>query len=113
MALRHPQGPAVSGLALGGAGATDRIWVEVLAGTTGLAVTARRSGQAASAGAALLAARATGDPWDLDRLDPVTMSFVPDPAVVDVYAGLRAHDDAVASSVLGLGAPPEGGRPCG
>ncbi len=113
MALRRPEGPTVSGLTLGGAGASDPVWAEVLGGTTGLAVTARRSGQAASAGAALLAARAMGTPWDLDRLDPVTTSLLPDAAMVNVYAGLRARDDAVASSVLGLAAPSEGGLPCG
>ena len=51
----------------GGAG----LWVDVLAGITGLPATQRRSGEAASAGAALLAAQALDLGWELDRLDPV------------------------------------------
>ena len=45
---------------LGGAGASIPVWLDVLTGITGLPASRRRSGQAASAGAALLAAAGRG-----------------------------------------------------
>ena len=63
-------GPAVVGLGLAGGGAASSVWVAVLTGTTGLPARWRRSGQAASAGAALLGSRALGEPWDLDAHGP-------------------------------------------
>ena len=60
--------------------------LEVVTAVAGLPAVRRRSGQAASAGAALLAARATGSGYELDRMDPVTDTVVPDPATVAVYA---------------------------
>jgi xylulokinase len=106
MADRRPPGPAPSALGLAGGGGATPAWGAVLAGTTGLPVRHRRSGQAASAGAALLAARAVGETWDLGTLDPVAGTVVPGPGDVDRYAELRPHADAVASSLLGPGAPP-------
>jgi xylulokinase len=103
---RQPSGPPPTGLALGGSGATSRVWVDVLAGITGMPASTRRSGQAASAGAALLAARAVGTECDLDRLDPVDPGGGvprPDPATVAAYRELRARSDRVVAAALRLG----------
>ena len=88
-------------------------WVEVLTGTTGRRAGRRRSGQAASAGAALLAASTVGAGFDLDTMDPVADVSEPDPAAVDRYAGLRAHAEQVARTVLDLAGsgPPAAGLP--
>ena len=96
---------AATALSLTGAGGATAPWAEILAATTGLPAGRRRSGQAASAGAALLAAAAIGTPYDLDRLDPVADTVVPDPAAVAHYAGTRARADAVAATVVDLPAP--------
>jgi xylulokinase len=118
MAGRRPEGPRVSGLALGGAGATIAVWLDVLSGITGLPAVVRRSGQAASAGAALLAAAAVGIPCDPDRLDPVVQRIEVDATVASRYLGQREAADRVAAAVIGLtgspGAPAGGprGTPC-
>jgi xylulokinase len=108
---RQPPGPAVTGLALGGSGASVPAWLDVLTGITGLGAGGRRSGQAASAGAALLAAAAVGLDYGLDRIDPVATRSEPDPAAVLRYADLAEQADQVAAAVVGLAAP--GGTPCG
>jgi xylulokinase len=106
MAARTPAGPGVSGLQLAGGGASTPVWVEVLTGTTGLPGHYRRSGQTASAGAALLAARAVGHPWERELLDPVVGGADPEPLAVARYAGLATHAERVAESLIGLGSPP-------
>jgi sugar (pentulose or hexulose) kinase len=78
----------------------------VLTGVTGLPATARRSGQAASAGAALLAAAATGMDWGIDELDPVGLEVGPDPVAVERYAALSGRRAQVADAVLGLADDP-------
>ena len=80
--------PAPHGLVLGGGGATTAPWTEILGAVTGLPTRRRRSGEAASAGAALLTARASGGqpPLDLDRLDPAEADEPPDPAMVARYS---------------------------
>ena len=93
--------PAVE-LVLGGAGSTLAVWTEVLTGVTGLAATSRRSGEAASAGAALLAGSAVGIDVDLERLDPVTVRTCPDATAVEAYEAERARADAVASALMAL-----------
>ena len=55
-----------------------------------------RSGEAASAGAALLAGRALGMGLTLDQLDPVEAVITPDPATVEVYRRMRPQVDHVA-----------------
>jgi xylulokinase len=111
-ARRQPSGPDPTGLALGGSGATVGIWTEVLTGVTGLPASARRSGQAASAGAALLAARAVGVECDLDRLDPVDPNLAGRLAgapVIEAYRALRSRSDRVVAAALGLGCGDGGG----
>jgi len=124
MARREPEGPPLRGVALGGSGAGIRVWREVLAGVTGLPSVGRRSGQAASAGAAMLAARAVGAfgpaGVDLDRLDPVARRAQPDPEDVARYRTLRVGSDRLAATMLGLhgsdgteGGTGEESIPCG
>ena len=107
MAGREPAGPEVSGLAAAGAGSSVAVWLDVLSGITGLPVLCRRSGQAASAGAALLAARALGIPLELDRIDPVERRLAPQSTSVARYRSDRTWIDRVAASVVGLEPPPE------
>jgi len=116
LGARQPTGPAMTGLALGGSGAAVPVWLEVLGGITGLGAGGRRSGQAASAGAALLAAAAVGLDYELDQIDPVAARSEPDPAAVHRYAELAEQAEQVAAAVVGLAPPglaPRGGPPCG
>jgi xylulokinase len=91
--------PAV--LVLGGGGAAD-VWVSVLTAVTNLSARRRRSADGASAGAALLAARALGRQVDLDRLDPPGARLLPDPAAAERYAALRPGAEETAAALLGL-----------
>jgi xylulokinase len=93
------------GLTLGGAGTGVPLWVAVLTAVTGLPATRRRSGEAASAGAALLGAAALGRDLPLDRLDPVVAEAAPDPAGVARYRELRPVADRVAGTLIELGLP--------
>ena len=93
-------GSTAAGVTLGGAGSGLPVWVEVLTSVLGVPATRHRSGEAASAGAALLAGRALGMGLSLDALDPVEALIEPDPAAVEVYRGLRPRADHVAEAVL-------------
>ncbi len=101
----RPGGERAVGLTLGGAGTSIPLWVEVLTSVTGLPATRRRSGEAASAGAALLAARALGMELPLDRFDPVVAETEPDPEATHRYRGLRAAVDRVTAAAVDLGLP--------
>ncbi len=109
MEARQPAGPLVTELGLAGGAADTPVWIEVLTGITGLPVRLRRSGQAASAGAALLGAGAVGSHWAIDTVDPVVERHGVDPAVARFYADRVTHDNAVAGILVDLEAPP----PCG
>ena len=106
IASRRPPGPPVEELALGGRGAAIPVWLDVLGGITGLPVRRRRSGQAASAGAALLAAHAVGIECDLELIDPVDSRVEPDPAAAGLYVGLRRQAERVAEAVIELASTP-------
>jgi xylulokinase len=106
ISARRPEGAAVVELALGGTGTAIPVWIEVLTGVTGLPARHRRSGQAASAGAALLAAAAVGIECALDRLDPADRRVDPDPAAVDRYAELWSGAERTAAAVIELDRPP-------
>lgn len=93
-------GSTAEGVTLGGAGSGLPVWVEVLTSVLGVPATRHRSGEAASAGAALLAGRALGTGLTLDQLDPVEALIVPDPGAVEVYRQLRPRVDHVAEAVL-------------
>ncbi len=97
-----PSAPAARGLSLAGAGARIPLWVTVLTATAGLPATRRCSGEAASAGAALLGAGAIGMDVVLDQLDPVDEEIVPDPATVAAYRELRPWVEDVTSVLLDL-----------
>jgi xylulokinase len=110
MDTRRTEGPSVEALALAGSGAAVPVWAESLTGITGLPGTRRRSGQAASAGAALLAASAVGAEFALEEMDPVDDRLEPDPVAVSRYADLRQRAERVASAMIGLApsSPPAG-----
>ena len=105
MTARQPPPPPITGLALGGAGAAVPVWVEVVTGISGLPAVRRRSGLAASAGAALLASSAVDAGFVLGRMDPVEARLAPHPEVVARYAGLRGEADRVAAAVIGRNRP--------
>jgi len=104
LAELHPSGPRAGELQLAGAGAESPVWGEVLTGCTALPARRRRSGQAASVGAALLTAAALGEPWDLDVLNPVVACTEPDPATARYYERLRPQSDRLATALVELGA---------
>lgn len=122
MSRRGPAGPPLSELRLGGSGTGVAVWTDVLTGITGLPVTRRRSGQAASAGAAVLAARAVGMERNLDLVDPPGARTDPEPGAMAAYRSLRESSDRISTAVLGLhrsssragddGRPDPGDRPC-
>jgi xylulokinase len=93
-------GSTAAGVTLGGVGSRLPVWVEVLTSVLGVPALRHRSGEAASAGAALLAGKALGIGLSLDQLDPVEAVIEPDPAAVEVYRRLRPLVDHVAEAVL-------------
>jgi xylulokinase len=93
-------GSTAAGVTLGGAGTGLPVWVEVLTSVLGVPATRRRSGEAASAGAALLAGKALGMGLSLDDLDPVVGVIEPEADAVEVYRDLRPQVDHVAIAVL-------------
>lgn len=95
-----------SGISLGGAGSTLGLWVEVLTSVTGLPARRRRSGEAASAGAALLVAAALDRPLVLDVFDPVAEEVEPRPDAVAAYKELRPVLDRYAARLLELADEP-------
>ena len=117
---RQPAGCPVAGLALAGSGASIPVWLDVLTGITGLPVKGRRSGQAASAGAAQLAAAAVGLDVGPELIDPVDLRVEPRAHAVRRYAELRDDAERVAAAVVDLAEAPTSRRadrsedpPCG
>jgi xylulokinase len=98
----RPDGAPALGLTLGGAGTGIPLWVEVLTAVTGLPATRRRSGEAASAGAALLASRACDLHLSLDQFDPIDAEIEPDPLSAAAYRELAPLAERVAGTVVGL-----------
>jgi sugar (pentulose or hexulose) kinase len=94
-------GSTAQGVTLGGAGTGLPLWVDVLTSVLGIPAVRHRSGEAASAGAALLAGRALGMGLTLDQLDPVEAVITPDAATVELYRRLRPQVEHVATAVLG------------
>lgn len=89
-------------LCLCGGGAAGEPWPGILAAVAGLPVTRRRSTDAGSAGAAIIAAGACGTPLDLDRMNPVSSTAAPDPEAEAFYRSQRDRADRAARAVLGL-----------
>lgn len=96
-------GVAPRRLATGGSTATGPAWTQVLTGVTGLAAEQRQSGQAAMAGAALVASAALGAGLRLEQINRVKTVTEPAPDMVRRYAEMRATADRVAAIALGLG----------
>jgi sugar (pentulose or hexulose) kinase len=90
------------GIVLAGGGSASSLWAEILTAVTGLPAQRRRSPEAASAGAALLAAAGVGLELDVDRINPVVEEIVPDPALVEIYGVVRDASDAAAHAVIEL-----------
>jgi len=88
-------------LALAGGGSTMELWGDLISAVAGVPAVRRRSGEAASAGAALIAMRALGRKAELDRIDPVVEELVPDRGVVEGYREIRRSSDQAAASILG------------
>jgi len=93
-------GSTAQGVTLGGAGTGLPLWVDVLTSVLGIPAVRHRSGEAASAGAALLAGRALGMGLTLEQLDPVEAVITPDPATVELYRRMRPQVEHVAIAVL-------------
>jgi len=93
------------GVVLGGGGAQVALWTEILSAVTGLPARRRRSGEAASAGAAMLVARATGADLDFDSMDPIEAEIQPDADMVSCYLAQRPAVDAAAAAVINLSRP--------
>ena len=93
-------GSTAEEVTLGGSGTGLPLWVDVLTAVLGMPATRHRSGEAASAGAALLAGRALGMGLTLEQLDPVDDVITPDPEVVELYRRMRPRVDHVAEAVL-------------
>jgi xylulokinase len=93
-------GSTAQGVTLGGAGTGLPPWVEVLTSILGVPAVRHRSGEAASAGAALLAGRALGMGLTLEQIDPVEAVIVPDATIVDLYRHMRPQVEHVAAAVL-------------
>ena len=91
------------GVVASGGGAAEGPWTTILSAATGLPVTRRWSGHAASAGAALLAARGLGAAYEVDDINPVVVIHQPDPEEAAGYRALRPAADRAAAAVLGLG----------
>jgi xylulokinase len=110
-AAARPGAGALQGVVLGGGGAGQALWTEVLAAVTGLPTRRRRSGEAASAGAATIVARATGSgPGHDDGEvivgvgDVIVDEVAPDASLVARYAALRPAMDAAARAIIELDA---------
>ena len=94
-------------LVLGGGSALE-LWPAILCAVTGLPAARRRSGMGALAGAALIAAGATGsvatglDGIELDRIDPFEADLQPGRDLVLAYRALRSVSDAAVSATLGF-----------
>jgi xylulokinase len=101
-------GTAVSALALAGGaarapgGAAVAPWVDIVTAVTGVPGVVRASGEAASVGALVVAARGLGRTVDVEACNPVTAVVTPPPGLVERYRELRAVSDAAVAAVLPL-----------
>ena len=90
----------VTALCAAGGGADDAAWRRVVPAVTRRALQHRATSEAASAGAALIAAEAIGLDWSLDALNPVGERDEPDVDLVAVYAVQAAAHDALLTAAL-------------
>jgi sugar (pentulose or hexulose) kinase len=94
--------PGGSELVVAGGGADNSTWRAVLGAVTARAVVVRRHAEAASVGARVLAAQATGDVIALDTVNPIVSRAAPDPSAVQTYAALREDADRRVGALLGV-----------
>lgn len=87
-------------LSLAGGGTSMPLWRRVLSGVANRPVIARTHGEAASAGAAIVAGRAIGVQLDPDRLDPVSARERPFDSDVVAYGELRMRHEMVARATI-------------
>jgi sugar (pentulose or hexulose) kinase len=87
-------------LSLAGAGASLPLWRRVLSGVANRPVVARTHGEAASAGAAIVAGSAIGVQLDPERLDPVSERERPFDSDVVAYGDLRMRHEMVARATV-------------
>jgi xylulokinase len=88
-------------LPLAGGGASMPLWRRVLSGVANRPVVARTHGEAASAGAAIIAGRAIGAQLDPDRLDPISIREQPFDSDIVAYGDLRMRHEMVARAMIG------------
>ncbi len=104
------------GVVLGGGGATDALWVDVLTAVTGRPARRRRSGDAAAAGAAMIVARTIGaEVGEIGEIGEIEAGAAPgggdevetspDPSLTAAYAALRPTADAAAAAVIDFVSP--------
>ena len=93
--------PGGSALVVAGGGAGNPTWRTVLGAVTARAVVVRRHVEAASVGARMLAAVATGDVVTLDAVNPIVSRAAPDSSTVQTYAALREDADRRVAALLG------------
>jgi xylulokinase len=89
-------------LVLAGGGAASPLWSSVLGAVTGLPVLRRRSSEAASVGAAVLAASALPATvaYDVDAVNPVVAESAPEQSAVEGYRAVREVSDRSARAFL-------------
>jgi sugar (pentulose or hexulose) kinase len=73
---------------------------------TGVPAEHRRSGEAASAGAALVTAGSLGQVVDLETMDPLLPPVEPSRADVETYGALRPGIERLAAELVELPAVP-------
>jgi xylulokinase len=88
-------------LALAG-GSGVPTWVGIVTAVSGVPGVRRASADAASAGAALVTARAIGRALDLDAVNPVAEVVTPPPGMVATYRRLRPSSDAALAAGLSV-----------
>lgn len=94
--------PNATRVALAGGGAANETWQTILAAVLDRSLVVRAHSDAASVGARLLAATATGESLNVEAVNAIISRVDPDTALVARYAELRVHADAGARQVLDL-----------
>ncbi|HVU71643.1 MAG TPA: FGGY family carbohydrate kinase [Mycobacteriales bacterium] len=90
----------VTELNAAGGGADDAVWRTAVPAITRRALQHRATSEAASAGAALLAAEVVGLDWSRDELNPLAARDEPDVDLVAAYAVQAAAHDALLARAL-------------
>ncbi len=95
-------GPPVRTMNLCGAGSANSLWRDVLSAVTQLPAVTRASGEAASAGAAMLASRSVGMNLSIDELNPIKSETVPEDQSIDSYKGICERSRLISQTLLNL-----------